>query len=192
MTVLKVQPIEYPSQRLEEIAERIVRVFAPIFTDYQINRSLSAVDLNSEVLEKNDELEQLNGHHFLNFLSKYGTPILGLTSLCTVSLQRRLVLGQGRDGDLKIAYVSANNPGFDKIDSDYHVERVIAVGLHELGHTRELLHHDEVPEYTINDKLCPMTTAHRGSVSEYLSARDSTSFCQGCYNKMGIKPKSII
>ena len=46
MTTLKIQPVEYRGKRLEEVGERIVATFSPLFDNFEI---LDEIKLAKEV-----------------------------------------------------------------------------------------------------------------------------------------------
>ena len=87
METLKIQPVEYQERRLNEVGERIIRVFSNAFDGYEIIGQLYLKDLDSILLQdlESDSPNKLCiiGPDFPQFLSSYGAPILGITSLPT-------------------------------------------------------------------------------------------------------------
>lgn len=197
MDRLYIQPIEYSGKRLNELGKRVVSVYSSIFKDYEILEPLSKENLK-EIQTSKESLKEImkeswiNGEKFNSFLKKPGKYILGVTGLpVTRNKNKDWVYGKGWNLTSN-AFVSTFRPEFNKIDSNIHLERVIIEALHELGHVFELDHHYKRTE-TKNSKLCPMDVSLGKNVrknmitwEEYISSRDSFSFCEECSKKLGI------
>lgn len=190
MAQLIIQPVCYEGKRLPELGDRILAVFNPLFDDYVIRSQLTLAHIPPDFLKKQFGIE---GEYFPVFLSWHGKPILGITKLEAFRKDGKWVYGYGSQPH-KAAFVSTFKREFKLIDTDEHLERVVIESLHELGHVFGLGHHDESIQITKNNKYCPMTTAHASQArakkitwAEFISARDSTAFCDECYERLRFK-----
>ena len=196
MSKLNIQPVVYDGRRLNEVGDRVVSVFYPLFDDYKINDELGFLDLDSIVLRDGEsdpsQRARIVGPDFPRFLSNYGSPVLGVTSITSTRSKNDGWVYGIASKNYNAAYVSTARPEFDSAESNIHVERLIIEALHELGHVFALQHH-ESPKRTSNRKSCPMDTSHAekarsGIISwgEYLSQRNPEAFCRECYGQLGI------
>lgn len=190
---LIIQPVGYHGSSLDEVGSRVVQALHPVLGDYKIHDTLQAYSLDPALIKNCDMKEFIVVKDFLKFLSHLELPVLGITSLPCI--ESAAEIGK-RDGQyygfgsisMRSAYVSTALPEFGEPDTDGHIEKLIIESLHEVGHVFNLGHHLDMVK-TENGKLCPMTTGHHSrvkTIEEYITSRDSSSFCGECYDRLGL------
>ena len=213
MIKLKIKPVEYEGRRLQELGDRIVQVFYPLVNKFRLLPEIGLRTLlkkrelyNPEEFRYHTILFEppfyvsINGKPFSEFLSGYGTPILGVSQM---SMSKWTIFSEIPDAlhrfswyssdskcpegygssEFKTAIVSTFNPKYGKLDTDRHLERLVRVAVHEIGHSLGLNHHRRKVE-TSNDKLCPMMPRGEIESADYM-------LCKYCYRALGIPEHKI-
>ncbi len=182
MAILKIQPVNYKGKRLNEVGDRIVDVFNPLIDDYEINNKLlllkhpldMLMDLTRGRVSNLFLPIEINNNYFAEYLSHYGQPILGITSIPAKSIRHGWLYGFA-DITRKSTFVSTSRFEYD-LDSDSHIKRIIITSLHELGHVFGLEHHiGDV--FTLNGRYCPMTVYNT-------NFKDTSTFCTECSDRL--------
>ncbi|HLG23345.1 MAG TPA: hypothetical protein VI564_00265 [Candidatus Nanoarchaeia archaeon] len=196
--ILRIQPLEFKGERLDEVGKRIVAIFHPLFTGYSINDKLQLSDTEAGLItERNSAHETIVYSPSLpKLFLDYIKPLLVITSLGVINNNRTSVYG-GSDKFYEVDFISAYK-SYGVLNSDHSIDAIVSVAIHELGHRFGLEHHKWIGRYTSKQKYCPMTTEHiwdkaegRITSSEYLSLQDSASFCRGCTKKVERLKKEI-
>lgn len=192
MTLLYIQPIAYEAQRLPEIGERIVAAFPSLLESYVLRPNMIISEDEKKIILRRDKRNtpslNIDATGLLEFLAFGEVPCLGITSFFCREEESRF---WGKSSfNQRTAYLATAEPEFEERDTDVHVERVVIEALHELGHVFGLDHHEGL-EVTASQKYCPMTTVHEAVAregiitwGEYISLRDSTSFCDDCTEEL--------
>jgi predicted Zn-dependent protease len=130
--------------------------------------------------------------HFILSLDRYVIPktiLLCITSVpCYYSFNKCYVYGMGDKKLQQLAFISIGYPEFMDIDIDIFIQKVIAHGMHEIGHALGLGHHSPYPDKS--GKFCPMAKITK----EYLSKKGisldhydlyrRSTFCKNCSKQL--------
>ncbi len=207
MTLLKILPIDYNGNRLNEIGDKIVSALNPLIDSYRIEKPITLVDLldNMNVLSSEIDLNQpyriaIKSEDLLNFLSNYYTPILGVTPVPCIqtllgnlrnhnfivpldSSTKFLILEGYSSGDSKSCFVSTYDSRFGGHDSDSHIERLSILAIHEVLHVLGIREHHKSEKMNSRGKLCPIID---GSITNGFLEDTDYFPCRDCYSSLGI------
>ncbi|KPA19008.1 hypothetical protein MHK_000786 [Candidatus Magnetomorum sp. HK-1] len=130
--------------------------------------------------------------HFILALDRYVTPkniLMGITSIpCYHSFNRSYVYGMGDEKLKQLAFVCTGYPEFENIKSNIFIQKVIAHGMHEIGHALGLGHHS--PHADKHGKLCPMAKVSKeylkkkGIPLDHYDLYRRNSFCRRCLKQL--------
>jgi len=130
--------------------------------------------------------------HFILALDRFVTPkniLMGITSIpCYHSFNKSYVYGMGDENLKQLAFICTGYPEFRNISSNIFIKKVIAHGMHEIGHALGLEHHS--PHADKNGNFCPMAKVSKEylnkkglSLDHYDLYRRNT-FCKNCLKQL--------
>jgi len=205
MSTLTIKPVEYAGRRLQELGDRVTTAFYPAIENFKIADRLSlrellfkdAIDpIHADFLTEEDFSRPYRiafyGFTFGNLLSRFGGLVLGVTDVpltfmgpkdsykplvhrFNYSLEGVEGIGDQKNNH-QLAVVSTHRKVFRKEDSDYYIDRLVRLAIHEVGHSFSLEHH-KGKNKTPAGNPCPMMEA--GDISQ---ADDI--LCLRCYKKI--------
>ena len=133
--------------------------------------------------------------HFVLSLDRYVIPrmiLLGITSVpCYHSLNKCYVYGMGDENLKQLAFICTGYQEFRDININIFVQKIVAHGMHEIGHALGLGHHSPYPDK--NGKFCPMAKItkeylnKKGTSLDHYDLDRRSTFCKNCSEQLKSK-----